>query len=62
MPSSNGGKPMTSDFYEDGTYAARNPGWHSEDSPWKAAHLVSLLDPAMLNEMRQRGGVSIAEI
>lgn len=30
--------------YEDGRYAAANPGWHEEDSPWKAARIAALLD------------------
>jgi len=52
---------MMQDIYSDGTYAARNPSWHSEDSPWKAAHLFSLLDSAALDEMR-RHGLTVAEI
>ena len=29
--------------YEDGRYAAANPTWHEEDSPWKAGRIASLL-------------------
>lgn len=30
-------------FYLNGDYAARNPDWDSEDSPWKAARIAELL-------------------
>jgi Methyltransferase domain len=30
-------------IYQDGEYQRNNPGWHAEDSPWKASHIVSLL-------------------
>lgn len=52
---------MLDNIYKNGTYAARNPKWHSEDSEWKASHLFSLLDSGMLTEMRKRG-LTIAEI
>ena len=29
--------------YEDGRYAAANPTWHEEDSPWKAGRIAALL-------------------
>ncbi|MEN9630073.1 MAG: hypothetical protein RJA10_3301 [Pseudomonadota bacterium] len=29
--------------YEDGRYAAANPSWHEEDSPWKAARIAAML-------------------
>lgn len=29
--------------YGDGTYLSRNPTWHSEDSPWKAARIAEIL-------------------
>jgi SAM-dependent methyltransferase len=30
-------------MYQDGEYQRNNPGWHAEDSPWKAAQISSLL-------------------
>jgi hypothetical protein len=30
-------------MYSDGTYLERNPTWHVEDSPWKAARILTLL-------------------
>jgi hypothetical protein len=33
----------TKTVYEDGTYLDNNPNWHAEDSPWKAAHIESIL-------------------
>jgi SAM-dependent methyltransferase len=37
--------PLSSDatMYQDGEYQRNNPGWHAEDSPWKAGHIASLL-------------------
>jgi cyclopropane fatty-acyl-phospholipid synthase-like methyltransferase len=32
-----------SSIYENGDYSDNNPGWHAEDSPWKAGHIVRLL-------------------
>jgi len=29
--------------YTDGSYSDANPGWHEEDSAWKAAHIAALL-------------------
>ena len=34
----------TSDFYLEGGYATSNPGWHQEDSPWKAARIVEMIN------------------
>jgi len=34
---------VSTDIYNDGTYASRNPLWHSQDSLWKAGHLYALL-------------------
>ena len=31
-------------MYVDGEYQRNNPGWHSEDSPWKAGHIARLLN------------------
>ena len=33
----------SSSIYADGSYLAKNPTWHEEDSAWKAAHIVGLL-------------------
>jgi SAM-dependent methyltransferase len=52
---------MSCCIYNDGTYCAHFPGWHSRDSEWKSAHLFSLLDEDSLREMRQRV-MTIAEI
>ena len=30
-------------MYENGTYLARNPTWHAEDSPWKAKQIINML-------------------
>ena len=35
---------MTRELYLDGGYCANNPDWHTGDSPWKAAHVVAMLD------------------
>ena len=43
-------------IYEDGTYLEANPGWHAEDSPWKADHVVRIL---RRNGLRPR---TIAEV
>jgi len=32
-----------STIYRDGGYLRKNPSWHEEDSPWKAAHVARLL-------------------
>jgi cyclopropane fatty-acyl-phospholipid synthase-like methyltransferase len=31
------------DIYGDGTYLENNPGWHQEDSPWKARNIAAML-------------------
>lgn len=31
------------DIYGDGTYLENNPGWHEEDSPWKARNIAAIL-------------------
>lgn len=36
-------KNIQGSIYADGEYQRNNPGWHSEDSPWKAGHIASLL-------------------
>ena len=30
-------------MYNDGRYSAKNPGWHENDAPWKAAQVLSML-------------------
>ena len=35
---------MDSTIYTDGTYLRNNPDWHSDDSPWKAAHVATMLE------------------
>ena len=32
------------EFYLEGGYATSNPAWHQEDSPWKAARIVEMLN------------------
>lgn len=32
-----------STIYHDGTYQQNNPGWHEEDSPWKARQIAEIL-------------------
>jgi SAM-dependent methyltransferase len=34
---------MTSDIYRTGEYLEKNPGYHVEDSPWKADHIHRML-------------------
>lgn len=34
---------MDSTIYSDGTYLANNPGWHADDSAWKAGHIAKML-------------------
>jgi cyclopropane fatty-acyl-phospholipid synthase-like methyltransferase len=36
------------DLYTTGDYAASNPGWHIEESPWKARHILRLLSKHQL--------------
>lgn len=38
--------------YVDGSYAAHNPTWDREDSPWKAAQVMTVLDAAGLRPRR----------
>jgi 2-polyprenyl-3-methyl-5-hydroxy-6-metoxy-1,4-benzoquinol methylase len=33
-----------SSIYESGEYLRRNPGWHVEESPWKAVQVIRMLD------------------
>lgn len=34
---------MTTERYTEGPYLAANPGWHVEDSPWKAAQIADMM-------------------
>jgi hypothetical protein len=34
----------TEDFYTEGDYIAKNPTWHEEDSPWKAKHILRMIE------------------
>lgn len=52
---------MTDSIYNNGTYAAGNPGWHSQDSDWKASHLYSLFRASILEILGQRE-MSIVEV
>jgi len=36
-------------IYEDGTYLDNNPGWHEEDSPWKAKQINNIIKKNSLN-------------
>ncbi len=31
-------------IYEDNSYMQANPTWHEEDSPWKASHIIRILE------------------
>lgn len=35
---------MSSQIYEDGTYLRHNPGWHADDSAWKARQIMRMLE------------------
>ena len=35
-------------IYEDGTYLENNPGWHEEDSPWKARQIRKIIERNLL--------------
>ena len=34
---------MRDNIYTDGSYGRQHPGWHAEDSPWKAAQILKML-------------------
>jgi hypothetical protein len=36
-------------IYEDGTYLAKHPSWHEEDSPWKAMQIIRMLNKNEIN-------------
>jgi predicted TPR repeat methyltransferase len=35
---------MSRSIYSDGSYLESNPGWHAEDSPWKARQVLRMLE------------------
>ena len=35
---------MDATIYSDGTYLTNNPGWHADDSAWKAGHIARMLE------------------
>ncbi len=35
---------MENNIYTDGSYLKSNPSWHAEDSPWKAHHIIKILN------------------
>ena len=35
---------MDATIYSDGTYLTNNPGWHADDSAWKAGHVARMLE------------------
>lgn len=35
---------MGKDIYKDGSYLQSNPTWHAEESPWKARHIIKILN------------------
>jgi len=35
---------MATDLYMQGEYLANNPTWHEEDSPWKAKHILKIIE------------------
>ena len=40
---------MATSSYMDGAYLEKNPSWHVEDSPWKAAHIWRLIERGRLS-------------
>jgi cyclopropane fatty-acyl-phospholipid synthase-like methyltransferase len=53
--------------YEDGRYLEQNPGWHEEDSPWKAAYVLRMmaahgLSPRSVAEVGCGGGMILVEL
>lgn len=35
---------MDAAIYQDGTYLTNNPGWHADDSGWKAVHIARMVE------------------
>lgn len=40
---------MDATIYQDGTYLTNNPGWHADDSDWKAGHIANMLERHQLS-------------
>jgi len=40
---------MSGSIYSDGSYLKSNPGWHVEDSPWKAQQVLRMLQQHNIN-------------
>ena len=40
---------MSDSIYKDGSYLDERPGWHVEDSPWKAKNILRILEKNNLN-------------
>jgi 2-polyprenyl-3-methyl-5-hydroxy-6-metoxy-1,4-benzoquinol methylase len=58
---------MSDSIYHDGTYSDSNPTWHEEDSGWKAANILKLLErnrvtPANIAEVGCGGGLILKEV
>lgn len=58
---------LPTDLYTGGEYAARNPGYHEEDSAWKADQIVALLrrnriEPGTVCEVGCGAGGVLAEL
>ena len=55
------------ELYVDGGYLQRHPDWHREDAPWKAAHIVEILQrnglhPQTLCEVGCGAGAIVQEV
>jgi SAM-dependent methyltransferase len=53
--------------YLDGDYAAKNPGWHAEDAPWKAERVWAVMHrnaivPARIAEVGCGSGAVLADL
>lgn len=58
---------MSEALYQDGSYLARNPTWHEEDSGWKATRIIDLLSinnlaVARVAEVGCGGGMILSEL
>lgn len=47
-------------LYLSGGYAAHNPGWHIEDSPWKSRKIIEVIPDHILNTLP--GSVCIVDV
>ncbi len=57
----------TNSIYSNGRYAERNPGWHVQDSPWKAAQILkamkrSGIEPRSVAEIGCGAGAILSEL